>query len=256
MMPDFLPATTDISLRINRFKEILNECHGCVVFLGGAGVSTGSGIPDFRSKDGLYNNIDPEFKDYQPEYLLSHECFEHNKDVFYKFYRKFLDVRDYEPCIAHKKLAELEQNGTLSGIVTQNVDMLHEYAGSKNVMKIHGTIGMNHCTKCGKTFGPNWFFDNEDLKPKCNNCGGIVRPDVVLYEEQMPMDVYEKAIRAIEDASCLIVAGTSLQVGTAAYLVQNYHGRYLVILNNQPTPFDQWADIVFHEDLNQVFEEI
>ncbi len=255
MMPDVLGPETDFDKRIKYLKEILEECKGSVVFLGGAGVSTGSGIPDFRSKDGLYNNVDPEFAKYQPEHLLSHNCYAHKPKVFYKFYKKFFDLREFEPCETHKKLAKLESDGVLTGVVTQNVDMLHEKAGSKNVMKIHGTAGTYHCVRCNKEFDEDWFFSQEELIPRCS-CGGQVRPNVTLYEEMMPEKAWNDANRAVDDATCLIVAGTSLNVGTAASLVHNCYGKYLVIINNQETAFDNRATIVFREDMNLVFEQL
>ncbi len=254
-MMDRLDANYPYKERINRLKEILQECKGRVVFLGGAGVSTGSGIPDFRSEDGLYNNMDPEYKKYKPEYLLSHNCYVYKPDLFYKFYKSKFDLRSYKPCETHKALAELENKGVLAGIITQNVDLLHEKAGSKNVIKIHGTVGTNHCVRCNKTYDMDWFFDQKDLIPRCS-CGGQVRPDIVLYAEQIPIEAYEQASNALQSASCLIVAGTSLKVGSAAWLVQNFTGPYLVILNNEPTPFDQYSDVVFREDMNDVFHSL
>lgn len=255
MMPELLGPDEPFDERLNRFKEILEECKGKVVFLGGAGVSTGSGIPDFRSKDGLYNNMDAKYARFQPEYLLSHNCYAHKPQMFYEFYKNLFDLRKFEPCTTHKKLAELEENGTLAGVVTQNVDMLHEKAGSKNVMKIHGTVGTYHCVRCDKEYDEDWFFEQSELIPRCE-CGGQVRPNVVLYEEKMPENAWESAQRAVNDARCLVVAGTSLQVGTAASLVANYGGRFLVILNNQETPYDKYADVCFREDMNEVFSKL
>ena len=251
-VPEFLGPEISFDKRIAKFKEILGLCRGRVLFLGGAGTSTGSGIPDFRSKNGLYNNMAPQYARYKPEYLLSHSCYTHKPQVFYEFYRGLFDLRKFEPCEAHRKLAKLEEDGVLMGIVTQNVDMLHEKAGSKNVMKIHGTVETNHCVRCNKKYDQDWFFGQSELIPRCE-CGGQVRPDVVLYEEKMPTDAWEKANRAVQEASLLIVAGTSLAVGTAASLVANYSGTYLVILNSQETPFDKYADVCFREDMNEVF---
>lgn len=254
-LPEFMRADVPFDKRIERFKEIVDLCKGKVAFLGGAGVSTGSGIPDFRSKDGIYNNPDPEFARYRPEYLLSHNCYAHKPQVFYRFYRKFADIDKYEPCLVHHKLAELERKGTLKGVITQNVDMLHEKAGSANVMKIHGTIGTNHCVRCGKEFSYGWFMDYPDLIPRCE-CGGQAKPDVTLYDEKMPAHEYCKAMETLEDTRCLIVGGTSLQVSTAASLVANYSGEYLVIINSQPTELDRYADVCFHEDINEVFGKL
>lgn len=230
-----------------------------VTFLGGAGVSTGSGIPDFRSSNGLYNNVESEFSKYQPEYLLSHGCYSHKPKIFYSYYRKFLDVRNYEPCTVHNVLAKLEEMGMVKGIITQNIDTLHEKAGSKNVLKIHGTIATNHCVRCKKKYSANWFFDNDELIPRCE-CGGQVRPDVVLYDENYPDGVYEKSCELLSETKCLIVAGTSLTVNTAKYLIDAYlqldGERYLVIMNREETDYDDGADIVFHEDMNKVFEKV
>ena len=250
--PQFMGPDENFDKRINRLKEIINECSGSIAFIGGAGVSTGSGIPDFRSKDGLYNKIDPEFAKYKPENLLSHGYYVHKPKIFYKFYRNFLDTRKYEPCTVHNKLAQMERDGVLMGVITQNIDMLHEKAGTKNIMKIHGTSGTNHCVRCNATYDWDWFFDNEDMIPRCS-CGGQVRPDVVLYGENLPMDAYTKAIQTVANARCLIVAGTALMVGSATNLVSQFTGEYLIIINNQPTPFDEWADICFREDMNDVF---
>ncbi len=254
-LPEFMGTDVSFDKRIEKFKEIVALCKGEVTFLGGAGVSTGSGIPDFRSKDGIYNNPDPEFARYQPEYLLSHNCYAHKPQVFYRFYRKFVDIDGYKPCLVHYKLAELEKEGILKGVITQNVDMLHEKAGSVNVMKIHGTIGTNHCVRCGKEFSYGQFMACKDLIPRCE-CGGQVKPDVTLYGEKMPIDEYSRAMEVMENTRCLIVGGTSLHVSTAASLVANYSGEYLVIVNNQPTGFDRYADVCFNEDINEVFSKI
>ncbi len=251
----FMSPDEPFEKRIKQMKEILSECKGRVVFIGGAGVSTGSGIPDFRSPNGLYNNIAPEYAKYKPEYLLGHSCYAHKPDVFYGFYRRFLDTRSVKPCMVHKKLAELEQEGYIKAIVTQNIDMLHEAAGSKNVYKIHGTSGMNHCVKCGRKYDWNWFFDNPEKIPKCE-CGHQVRPNVTLYGEKMPMDAYNKAYDAIINASCMIVAGTTLQVGSAANLALEFTGQYIIVVNNEPTLLDEYADVCFREDMNVVFAKL
>ena len=229
-----------------------------ICFFGGAGVSTGSGIPDFRSENGLYNKIDEEFKDFKPEYLLSNTCFNHNPKVFYNFYRKKMDARNYEPNIVHNTLTLLEKQGKLNGIVTQNIDMLHEKAGSKNIYKIHGTIGKNHCIKCGKEYDINYIFDNVDAIPRCDcqKQNNYVRPNVVLYGEQLPSDEVNFAINAIEKADCLIVCGSSLQVNPAASFVSSFVGENLIIINREPTSYDNFANIVFHEDMNLVFNDL
>lgn len=241
--------------RISYFGEILKKSRGDVVFLCGAGVSTGSGIPDFRGKDGLYNGKDEEFRKYQPEFLLSHNCYAYKPQVFYKFYRKYFDLRRFEPCPAHKAIAQLEHDGFVSGVITQNVDTLHEKAGSKNIMKIHGTTNVNHCVRCGREYDDEWFFSNENLVPRCN-CGGQVRPNVVLYGEKMPADAYERAKAAVDSAKCIVVAGTSLTVGAPARFVSDFSGSYLVIINGAETQFDYLSDVCFREDMNEVLDKV
>lgn len=229
-----------------------------ICFFGGAGVSTGSGIPDFRSEDGLYNNVDKEFEKFKPEYLLSNQCFNHNPKVFYNFYRKKLDARKYEPNVVHKTLALLEKQGKLNGIVTQNIDMLHEKAGSKKLYKIHGTIGKNHCIKCNKEFDIDYIFENTDSIPRCS-CGrqnNYVRPNVVLYGENLPSTEVNLALKTITSADCLIVCGSSLQVNPAASFVSSFVGENMIIINREPTSYDCYADIVFHEDMNDVFKTL
>ena len=243
--------------KMKKLNEIINKSKR-ICYFGGAGVSTGSGIPDFRSEDGLYNNIDNEFKNFKPEYLLSNQCFNHNPKVFYSFYRKKMDARPYEPNVVHKTLALLEEQGKLNGLVTQNIDMLHEKAGSKKIYKIHGTIGVNHCIKCGKEFDINYIFDSEESIPRCD-CGrqnNYVRPNVVLYGENLPKDAVDGALTAIENADCLIICGSSLQVQPAATYVSSFIGENLIIINREPTPYDAYADLVFHEDMNLVFDDL
>ena len=243
--------------RLSRLEKIVEKSNK-IVFFGGAGVSTGSGIPDFRSKDGLYNKVDEEFAKYKPEYLLSKECFNHNPKVFYQFYKKKMDARNYEPNIVHKKLAQLESEGKMLGIVTQNIDMLHEKAGSKNIFKIHGTIGENYCIKCHKQYDINYIFDSTEAIPKCecgkSNC--YVRPNVTLYGENLPKDAVNGALEILEQADCLIVAGTSLQVEPAASMISYFQGEYMIILNREPTSYDNYADLIFREDMNEVFSKL
>lgn len=243
--------------RLKKFKSIINECNR-IVFFGGAGVSTGSGIPDFRSKDGLYNNLPKEYSKYSPEYLLSNGCFNHNPKVFYTFYKKMMDVREYEPNVVHNYLAKLEEEGKCLGIVTQNIDTLHEKAGSKKLFKIHGTIDKNHCIKCGKEYDINYIFDSTEVIPRCScgreNC--FVRPNVVLYEENLPKDAMNGAMDIIERADCLIISGTSLTVQPAASLVSYTSAKYIVIVNREPTSYDTFADVVFREDMNDVFSRL
>lgn len=213
--------------------ELLNKWIGeskRIVFFGGAGVSTESGIPDFRSKDGLYNQHDVQFDMHSPEYLLSKTCLYHNPKVFYEFYRQKLDVRNVEPNIVHYWLAELEQKGKLSAIVTQNIDGLHQKAGSKTVYEIHGTTQKNYCSKCKKEYDADYIFNTEEKIPKCE-CGGQIRPDVTLYEENLPGEAWLGAERAISIADMLIVAGTSLTVYPAANFLNDFMGEHLVIIN-------------------------
>lgn len=220
-----------------------------IVFFGGAGVSTESGIPDFRSVDGLYHQ---KF-DYPPETILSHSFFFSHTDYFYKFYREKMLVTDIEPNRAHVALAKLEQQGKLSAVVTQNIDGLHQKAGSVNVYELHGSVHRNYCRKCRK------FYSGEDLLqttgvPKCA-CGGIIKPDVVLYEESLDDACIMGAIRAIAEADLLIVGGTSLTVYPAAGLIRYYQGDRLVLINRDETPYDHEADLVFRESIGAVLEE-
>lgn len=221
-----------INSEILRLAKIINESKK-IVFFGGAGVSTESGIPDFRSKDGLYNNHDVQFDKYDPKYLLSKDCLNHNPKVFFEYYRQKLDVRNIQPNITHKFLAELEEEGKLLGIVTQNIDGLHQKAGNKKVYEIHGTTYKNHCSKCHSEYDVNFIYDNKDLIPRCPNCEvGIVRPDVVLYGEQLPKYDVNNAINIIEDADTLIIAGTSLTVYPAANFISYFKGKHIVVINN------------------------
>ena len=242
--------------RIEQFEKLISGVDN-IVFFGGAGVSTGSGIPDFRSKDGLYNNMPEKYHNYEPEYLLSVDCFKNEPEVFYEFYRTIMNADGIEPNVTHRYLAFLEETGKNISIVTQNVDMLHEKAGSKNVYKIHGTTDICHCTECGQEMSAEEYISHStEAVPKCPECGGILKPNVVLYGDMLPSDAVRNATFAIFDAQLLIVAGTSLKVEPAASMVRNYHGTYLVIVNNEPTPLDMFADIVFREDMSKVFEKM
>ena len=251
-----LHASLPFEERINALKEMIENSKK-TVFFGGAGVSTESGIPDFRSKDGLYNQHDVQFEKYSPEYLLSHSCLYNKPKVFYEFYRQKLDCKDIEPNITHKKLAELEQTGKLAAVITQNIDGLHQKAGSKNVLEIHGTTLRNYCSVCGKEYDADYIFNCIDSIPKCTEpgCKGMIRPDVVLYEESLS-NVFNKAYDELKDTDLLIVGGTSLTVQPAAGLISYYFGKNLVIINRDKTDYDAWADIVFHESLGEVFERL
>ena len=244
--------------RINYFKKMINESHR-IIFFGGAGVSTGSGIPDFRSANGLYNNIDEEFKNFKPEYLLSSECLNHNPKVFFSFYRKKMDARNYKPNSCHLKLAQLEKEGKMLGVITQNIDMLHEEAGTEKIFKLHGTIGKNHCMKCGAEYDINKVFDSPTLLPRCEKCNkgyNIVRPDVTLYNEKLPEKALQGAFEIMPEGDMLIIAGTSLQVSPACDLVSYFQGKYIVVINKEPISFDTYADIVFREDICEVFNNL
>jgi NAD-dependent deacetylase len=241
--------------KYDAFSEILFESES-VVFLGGAGVSTESGIPDFRSKNGLYKKKDRRFSRFKPEYLLSSECLRKKPELFFDYYRKNLDARLVEPNAAHRKLAEMEASGRLRGVITQNIDGLHQKAGSKNVQEIHGTIWKNHCVSCGAEYDVNFIFDSPDPVPRCPVCGRTVRPDVTLYGEFLPQPAYTNAINLIGRADCLIVGGTSLEVGSAAQLVHMFHGSHLVIINKGRTKMEGAADLVFHDSIGKVLERI
>lgn len=228
------------------FKQIVEQSNN-IVFFGGAGVSTESNIPDFRSVDGLYNQ---KYK-YPPETILSHTFFVHRTEDFFDFYRDKMLAPWAKPNVTHLTLAKLEQQGKLKAIVTQNIDGLHEMAGSKNIFNLHGTVYRNYCMKCGK-FYPVEHIQNSTGIPRCS-CGGIVKPDVVLYEEGLDDDVVEGAINAIAKADVLIVGGTSLTVYPAAGLINYFKGKHLVLINKQLTTFDEKATLVLHESLGEVF---
>ena len=235
--------------KVKEFKNIINESNN-IVFFGGAGVSTESGIPDFRSKDGLYNQ---NYK-FPPEQILSHTFFMSNTKDFYDFYRDKMNSLKYEPNITHIKLAELEKVGKLKGVVTQNIDGLHQKAGSKNVYELHGSVLRNYCMDCHKFYGPEDIFNSQDI-PKCE-CGGVIKPDVVLYEEGLDDDAVRGAINAIMEADTLIVGGTSLTVYPASGLINYFNGKNLVLINRDVTPFDKVANLVINDSLGNVFKEI
>lgn len=221
-----------------------------IVFFGGAGVSTESGIPDFRSEDGLYRQ---KYR-YPPETMLSHTFFEEHPAEFFDFYRDKMLCPGAQPNAAHKKLAELERAGKLAAVVTQNIDGLHQKAGSKNVFELHGSVLRNHCTRCGK-FYPLEFIRGSEGIPRCS-CGGVVKPDVVLYGESLDRRTLEGAVRAITDADMLIVGGTSLVVYPAAGLVDFYRGTRLVLINRSPTPLDRRADLVISGKIGETLAKI
>ena len=235
--------------RIETLKTWI-EASDNIVFFGGAGVSTESGIPDFRSVDGLYHQ---QF-DYPPETILSHTFFYQHPDYFYRFYRQKMLPLEAQPNAAHKKLAELEQAGKLRAVITQNIDGLHQKAGSRNVLELHGSIWRNYCTRCGKFYPPEFIRDCAGV-PRCD-CGGVVKPDVVLYEEGLSEDVLHRAVHAISEADVLIVGGTSLTVYPAAGLIRYYRGSKLVLINRDETPYDTAADLVLRDPIGQVFAQL
>jgi len=235
--------------KISRLAEIIKNS-GKTVFFGGAGVSTESGIPDFRSVDGLYNTQ----YDYPPETILSHSFFVRNTDEFFRFYRNKMIYEDAKPNFAHKTLAALEKIGKISAVITQNIDGLHEMAGSKNVFNLHGSIYKNTCQRCGATFGINSIKSSKGV-PKCD-CGGIIKPDVVLYEEALDERTVNGAIRAISQADTLIVGGTSLTVYPAASFLNFFEGRHLILVNKTATFADKNAEMVIPVPIGEVFEQV
>ena len=222
-----------------------------IVFFGGAGVSTESGIPDFRSVDGLYN----QKYDYPPETILSHTFFMKRPEAFFLFYRDKMLPLDAKPNKAHLKLAEWEKEGKLLAVVTQNIDGLHQAAGSKKVYELHGSVHRNYCMKCGKFFPPEYIRDSKDEIPVCT-CGGRIKPDVVLYEEGLDNDVVSGAVNAIAQADMLIVAGTSLTVYPAAGLIRYFRGKHLVLINRDATPMDSECDLVIHDKVGEVLSSL
>ncbi len=231
-------------------QQIIDESNN-IVFFGGAGVSTESGIPDFRSVDGLYH----QKYDYPPEEILSHTFFERHTDYFYKFYRDKMLCLDAQPNAAHLKLAELERAGKLSAVVTQNIDGLHQKAGSKNVLELHGSTLRNYCVQCGRFFTAEYMVNTSGI-PHCDECGGLIKPDVVLYEESLDSNVINASVAAISSADCLIVAGTSLVVYPAAGFIRYFKGRHFVLINKTPTSADSLADLVIHDSVGKVLSEI
>lgn len=232
-----------------QLQQIINESNN-IVFFGGAGVSTESGIPDFRSVDGLYN----QKYDYPPEEILSHTFFNAHTEYFYDFYRDKMLVLDAEPNAAHLKLAELEHAGKLTAVVTQNIDGLHQKVGCKNVFELHGSVHRNYCTSCHKFYNAEYIKSSKGV-PRCN-CGGIIKPDVVLYEEGLDDNTVSGAINAIKNADCLIVAGTSLNVYPAAGFIRYFCGKYFVLINRDPTSADSMADLVIHDKVGKVLSAI
>ena len=234
-------------------KSIVHSSQN-IVFLGGAGVSTESNIPDFRSEAGIYktkNNFS-----YPPEIMLSHTFFMSHTEDFFDFYRKKMIYKDAKPNDTHYALAELEKREKLKAIITQNIDGLHQMAGSKNVLELHGSIHRNHCIKCNKFFDLDYVIKSKELIPKCDKCNGLVKPDVVLYEESLDTDVLNTSVEYIRNADILIVGGTSLAVYPAAGLVDYFNGSNLVLINKSTTPYDNKANIIIHDSIGKVLKSI
>ena len=233
-------------------KKLIDESDS-IVFFGGAGVSTESNIPDFRSENGIYNAVNQY--GYPPETMLSHSFFISHPDIFFDYLRKNLIYPDAKPNNAHIGLAKLEEMGKLKAVITQNIDNLHQMAGSKNVYELHGTLYKNYCTKCGKNFDVDYVMNSSGI-PRCDKCGGIVRPDVVLYEEGLDGTTIYKSVDAIEKADVLIVGGTSLNVYPAAGLIDYYRGNKLVLINKSVTSYDRRANLIIRENIGEVFKEV
>lgn len=236
---------------IARFLEWVKKSQN-IVFFGGAGVSTESGIPDFRSVDGLYN----QKYDYPPETILSHTFYEKNTEEFYRFYRDKMLCLSAKPNVTHIKLAELEAAGKLKAVITQNIDGLHQMAGSKKVLELHGSVHRNYCQICGREFDASYILNSEQKVPICDKCHGVIKPDVVLYEEGLDMQTMQDAVSCIRNADLLIIGGTSLAVYPAAGLIDYYQGDKLVLINKTPTPMDKRADLLITAGLGEVFGAI
>ena len=236
--------------KIRQLKEIIDQTDN-LVFFGGAGVSTESGIPDFRSTDGLYNM---KYK-YPPETIVSHTFFVRKTEEFYEFYKDKMMALDAKPNKAHEKLAQWEREGKCRAVVTQNIDGMHQMAGSKKVLELHGSIHRNYCTKCGKFFDAS-YVKNSDGIPRCDDCGGLIKPDVVLYEEGLDNQVVSDAIYAIAHADVLIIGGTSLAVYPAAGMIDYFKGNHLILINKSSTPRDGQADLIINDSIGEVFGQL
>ena len=236
--------------KVQQLQQKINAAHR-IVFFGGAGVSTESGIPDFRSQDGLYH----QQYDVPPETILSRTYFDRHPAEFYRFYRNKMICLTAKPNAAHKKLAELEQAGRLLAVVTQNIDGLHQMAGSRNVLELHGSVHRNICRSCGAVYDAEWVMMTNGI-PHCDKCGGMVKPDVVLYEESLSEDVLTRSISAIASADLLIVGGTSLVVYPAAVLLRYFQGDSLVLINRDATQMDKMADLCIRDAIGAVMEQI
>ena len=239
-----------MSEQLETLKTWINESDN-IVFFGGAGVSTESGIPDFRSVDGLYH----QQYDYPPETILSHTFFKRNTEEFYRFYRAKMLALDAKPNAAHKKLAEWEQQGKLKAVVTQNIDGLHQAAGSKVVYELHGSVHRNYCQKCGTFYDARYMLESTGI-PRCEKCGGLIKPDVVLYEEGLDQATINGAVHAISQADVLIIGGTSLTVYPAAGLIDYYNGNKLVLINKSVTSMDNRADLLVQGPIGEIFSQL
>lgn len=235
---------------VERLKELVESTDN-IVFFGGAGVSTESGIPDFRSQDGLYNQ---KYK-YPPEQIVSHTFLTKKPQEFFEFYKDRMIYQNAKPNKAHLKLAQWEKEGKLKAVITQNIDGLHQAAGSKNVLELHGSTLRNYCLKCGRRYDIDYVINSKETIPYCE-CGGMVRPDVVLYEEGLDMDVIESAVSYIKNADVLIIGGTSLAVYPAAGLIDYYTGDKLVVVNKSATPRDSQADLVVQGSIGEIFDQL
>lgn len=235
---------------ILKLKQLAEESRA-IVFFGGAGVSKESGIPDFRSVDGLYS----QSYRYPPETILSRSFYEKNPEEFYRFYRDKMLYLDALPNPAHKKLAQWEREGRLLAVVTQNIDGLHQAAGSRNVLELHGSVHRNHCQRCGRLFDAQAILHSQGV-PQCGQCGGVIKPDVVLYEEALDQEVLQRSIDAIRRADLLIVGGTSLTVYPAAGLLRYFQGSRLAVVNQTPLPLDEKADLLIQGKIGQVFSQL
>ncbi len=239
-------------MSVDALKHIIDSSNS-IVFFGGAGVSTESAIPDFRSDNGLYKIKNSS---YSPEDILTHSFFMNHSEDFYKFYKEKMVYAEAVPNAAHYALAKLEELGKLKTVITQNIDGLHQMAGSKNVLELHGSIHKNYCMECGKTFTLDYIMTSKDIAPRCSDCDEIVRPDVVLYEEALDEDVIYNAVNAIRSADVLIVGGTSLVVYPAAGLIRYFKGKDLVLINKASTSYDSMASIVINDSIGEVLSEV
>ncbi|NEZ47338.1 NAD-dependent protein deacylase [Clostridium niameyense] len=238
---------------LKELKDIIDNSNN-IVFFGGAGVSTESNIPDFRSNKGLYKT--KSNYSYPPEVMLSHSFFEEHTREFYEFYKKKLVFKDAKPNLAHLALAKLEQQGKLKAIITQNIDGLHQKAGSKNVLELHGSVYRNYCVDCNKSYDLEYVLNNKESIPKCSVCGGLVKPDVVLYEEALNMNTIYDSIKYVQNADVFIVGGTSLVVYPAANLVNYYNGKKLILINKGITSYDEQANLVIHDSIGSTLGKI